>query len=193
MEWTERHRLGILERIWDSIYGTYVLTLGVRKPWQHQGIATQLLSQFEEEVKLRASKFVFLHVIAYNEGAIRLYQKCKYRCQALMHNFYHIRSGRQPEPHRSRYDAYLFVKWFIEEEEIHALHRNTLNCLGFQFCWPLNANYSFLTSHQFERAKRAMIEWFSDLESTWNAPCPSKSIHLSESGSLFHKLFYRHK
>lgn len=190
METAERYRLGILDRAWDAIYGSYVLTLGVVKRWQKRGIATVLISMFEEEAKSRSSKLLFLHVITYNDAAIQLYRKCHYQCRTLIRNFYHIRSGRQPEPNRRKWDAYLFVKWFIQDEEIREMQRTARTCLAWDQCWPFNAKYRPFTRYRSCGSRRVFMEWMHAIESSWNVPCSSS---ISESSSLFHRLFYRRK
>ena len=145
METMERHRLGILDNVWDSMHASYVLTLGVVKKWQKQGIATRLLDLFEQEAKGRGAELMFLHVITYNESAIHLYEKCSYSCKTRMRNFYYIQSGRQPEPDRWKWDAFLFVKFFLSEEEARQICRDVRQrqtCLGWNFCWSSSAKYT---------------------------------------------------
>lgn len=49
----DRNRIGIVGRMWNSLHATYVLTIGVVKEFQQQGIATELLKQFESEAEKR--------------------------------------------------------------------------------------------------------------------------------------------
>jgi hypothetical protein len=52
---------------------------------------------------------VFLHVITYNTAAMSLYMHAGFQCMARLSNFYHIATGRQPDPATVVYDAYLYV------------------------------------------------------------------------------------
>ena len=140
MESMERSRLGILDANWNPYHAAYVLTLGVLKKWQKQGVASELIARFELEAKWQGAQFVFLHVITYNEAAIHLYQKFSYVCKTRLHNFYHIRTGRQPEPRRWKWDAFLFVKWMVEDKDIENMQQEVhQTCLGWNFCFPFNA------------------------------------------------------
>ena len=142
MESMERSRLGILDAIWNPYHAAYVLTLGVVKKWQKQGVASELISRFEQEAKWQGAQFIFLHVITYNEAAIHLYQKFSYVCKTRLHNFYHIRTGRQPEPRKWKWDAFLFVKWIVEDADMENMQQETRQtCLGWNFCFPFNAKY----------------------------------------------------
>lgn len=89
----------------------YILTLGVLPGYQKQGIATTLIHWLEELAESIGVHALFLHVITYNNAAMRLYEKCQFQCVACLENFYNIRSGRQIDPNRTQYDAYLFLKW----------------------------------------------------------------------------------
>lgn len=53
---------------------------------------------------------VFLHVITYNDAAIRLYSRAGFTCNGHLPSFYYIHTGRQPDPDTCVYDAYLFVQ-----------------------------------------------------------------------------------
>jgi hypothetical protein len=53
---------------------------------------------------------VFLHVITYNEAAIRLYSRAGFNCAGRLPSFYFIHSGRQPDPSTYIYDALLYVQ-----------------------------------------------------------------------------------
>lgn len=139
LDMIERHRLGILEPIWNSLHIAYVLTLGVVKKFQRQGLGAKVVSQFEEAAKSLGAQLVYLHAITYNEVALNLYKKTDYNCVTLIHNFYHIRSGRQLEPERFKWDAFILVKRFISDPELEALQRSRSSltaCLGLNLCWP---------------------------------------------------------
>lgn len=45
----DRNRIGLVGGIWNSLHASYVLTIGVIKEFQQQGIATELLNRFESE------------------------------------------------------------------------------------------------------------------------------------------------
>jgi len=49
----DRNRIGIVGGMWNSLHASYVLTIGVIKEFQQQGIATELLKRFESESEKR--------------------------------------------------------------------------------------------------------------------------------------------
>lgn len=57
---------------------------------------------------------MFLHVIQYNTAAIRLYTRAGFTCAGRLTSFYHIATGRQPDPSTHLYDAYLYVQYLGE-------------------------------------------------------------------------------
>lgn len=103
--------MGVRHSSLDGLTVVYILTLGVLPGYQKQGIATKLIHWLEERAEDIGATAIFLHVITYNDAAMRLYRKCCFQCIAWMENFYNIRSGRQINPNQTRYDAYLFMKW----------------------------------------------------------------------------------
>lgn len=54
---------------------------------------------------------MFLHVITYNDAAIKLYSRHGFQCVARLPNFYFIGTGRQPDPQKSVYDSFLYVQF----------------------------------------------------------------------------------
>lgn len=80
----------------------YILTLGVVESYRNLGIATSLI---REVIKYASSiptcRAVYLHVISYNNSAIRLYKKMLFKCVRRLFGFYLING--------QHYDSYLFV------------------------------------------------------------------------------------
>eukprot|EP00210_Caulerpa_lentillifera_P005583 g5340.t1 len=178
---TDRARLGIVGQMWRHLHVSYILTIGVVKEFQQQGIATELLKRFEEESQKRGSKFVYLHVITYNESAIQFYRKCNYECAALAHNFYFIRSGRQQDPNRARWDAFLFVKYLdLDDDMLRMLAHAQLSkeCMSWSPCGIFNTKLWF-------------PQWSNDKEDALSTVCNSNRMGFSESQSFFQRLFYR--
>lgn len=107
----DRRYMGLHHSSLDGLTVVYILTLGVLPEYQKQGIATKLIHWLQQHAESSGATAIFLHVITYNDAAMRLYQKCCFQCIAWMENFYNIRSGRQINPNQTHYDAYLFMKW----------------------------------------------------------------------------------
>ncbi|GAV88751.1 Acetyltransf_1 domain-containing protein [Cephalotus follicularis] len=80
----------------------YILTLGVAETYRNLGIATSLI---REVIKYASSiptcRAVYLHVISYNNAAMRLYQKMSFKRVRRLQGFYLING--------QHYDSYLFV------------------------------------------------------------------------------------
>ncbi|CAN8256068.1 unnamed protein product [Cochlearia groenlandica] len=83
----------------------YILTLGVVETYREHGIAKSLI---HEVIKYASSisvcRGVYLHVIAHNNPAIRLYKRMSFRCVRMLHGFYFING--------QHFDSYLFA-YFI--------------------------------------------------------------------------------
>ncbi|XP_042491454.1 histone acetyltransferase MCC1 isoform X2 [Macadamia integrifolia] len=80
----------------------YILTLGVEEAYRNLGIATSLIRKvIEYASSIPTCRAVYLHVIAYNEPAIRFYKKTSFKCVRRLPDFYYIRG--------QHYDSYLFV------------------------------------------------------------------------------------
>ncbi|KAJ4950457.1 hypothetical protein NE237_027289 [Protea cynaroides] len=80
----------------------YILTLGVEEGYRNLGIATSLIQKVIEYAScIPTCQAVYLHVIAYNEPAIRFYQKMSFMCARRLQNFYYIQG--------QHYDSYLFL------------------------------------------------------------------------------------
>lgn len=80
----------------------YILTLGVIEAYRNLGIAASLI---REVIKYASSipncRATYLHVISYNNPAIRLYNKMSFKCVRRLQGFYLING--------QHYDSYLFV------------------------------------------------------------------------------------
>eukprot|EP01051_Picozoa_sp_SAG22_P006189 SAG22_NODE_396_length_11127_cov_33.460011_10_plen_228_part_00 len=84
----------------------YIKTLGVRDSHRRCGLARQLVMACEQhaiEVGGRECGLLWLHVIAWNTAAMRLYEKCGFVQQCFLPAFYHIQGKRE--------DAHLYVKF----------------------------------------------------------------------------------
>ena len=65
----------------------HILTIGVKKKSQHQGLATQLL-QFFIDQKQESCQRILLEVRESNQPAIHLYKNLGFECIALRKNYY---------------------------------------------------------------------------------------------------------
>ncbi|XP_010276866.1 PREDICTED: histone acetyltransferase MCC1-like [Nelumbo nucifera] len=80
----------------------YILTLGVVESYRSLGIATSLIREvIKYASNIPTCRAVYLHVIAYNDPAIRFYQKMMFKCIQRLSNFYYIKG--------QHYDSYLFL------------------------------------------------------------------------------------
>ncbi|KFK37743.1 hypothetical protein AALP_AA3G023800 [Arabis alpina] len=83
----------------------YILTLGVVETYRNHGIAMSLINEVIKYASgLSMCRGVYLHVIAHNNPAIRLYSRLMFRCVRRLNGFYLIK--------RQHFDAFLFV-YFI--------------------------------------------------------------------------------
>ncbi|XP_066587446.1 N-alpha-acetyltransferase 60 [Prorops nasuta] len=76
----------------DSLVG-YILSIGVRRAYRRNGIASLLLEQLLAHVTApeRSSvKAVFLHVLSTNAPAILFYQRCHFRLHSFLPYYYSI-------------------------------------------------------------------------------------------------------
>ncbi|XP_010558625.1 PREDICTED: histone acetyltransferase MCC1-like [Tarenaya hassleriana] len=94
---------------YDSTKGeetlVYILTLGVVETYRNLGIASSLIKEVIKYASgIPTCRGAYLHVIAHNNPAIRLYKRMSFRCVQRLHGFYLING--------QHFDAYLFV-YFI--------------------------------------------------------------------------------
>jgi ribosomal protein S18 acetylase RimI-like enzyme len=79
---------GIFNQSRDSIY---IMTLGVIDEYRSSGLAQRLLKEIfnisERNIEI---KFIYLHVVVYNERAIRFYQKNGFKILQKYSDYYHI-------------------------------------------------------------------------------------------------------
>ncbi|KAH0533772.1 N-alpha-acetyltransferase 60 [Cotesia glomerata] len=77
----------------ESLVG-YILSLGVRRAYRRNGIASLLLEQLLAHVtapERSIVKAVFLHVLSSNAPAILFYQRCNFRLHSFLPYYYSIR------------------------------------------------------------------------------------------------------
>ncbi|KAG0472999.1 hypothetical protein HPP92_014856 [Vanilla planifolia] len=80
----------------------YILTLGVVEQYRNLGIATSLVQEvIKYASRIASCRAVYLHVIAYNQPAIRFYQKMMFMLARRLPKFYYING--------QHYDSFLFV------------------------------------------------------------------------------------
>ncbi|CAL9230572.1 unnamed protein product [Arabidopsis halleri] len=85
----------------------YILTLGVVETYRKRGIAKSLINEVVKYTSgIPVCRGVYLHVIAHNNPAIRLYKRMSFRCVRRLHGFYLING--------QHFDSYLFV-YFIND------------------------------------------------------------------------------
>eukprot|EP00116_Pleurobrachia_bachei_P010501 sb/3470763/ len=74
----------------DSIL-TYIMTLGVRKEYRRQGIASVLMKEVLSRLKSYPDvKGVYLHVLASNKCAIKFYEVLGFGCYEFIPHYYTI-------------------------------------------------------------------------------------------------------
>ncbi|EFJ49800.1 hypothetical protein VOLCADRAFT_104251 [Volvox carteri f. nagariensis] len=105
----DRQVMGLNPRCLDGECAVYVLTLGVVPACRQCGIARSLLGLVHQHASRLRCRAIFLHVISYNDAAMRLYSTSGYQPMARLPNFYHLITGRQPNPDQSWYDAFLYA------------------------------------------------------------------------------------
>eukprot|EP00747_Dinoflagellata_sp_TGD_P170279 gnl/TRDRNA2_/TRDRNA2_201427_c0_seq1.p1 gnl/TRDRNA2_/TRDRNA2_201427_c0~~gnl/TRDRNA2_/TRDRNA2_201427_c0_seq1.p1 ORF type:complete len:319 (-),score=18.60 gnl/TRDRNA2_/TRDRNA2_201427_c0_seq1:43-945(-) len=83
----------------------YILTLGVIDGFRRRGLASRLLENSIAHVSRQMPhvQAVYLHVVTYNEAAIRLYEANRFVCLARFPNFYNL--------HGSPYDSFLYATY----------------------------------------------------------------------------------
>uniref|UniRef100_A0ACD5UK34 Uncharacterized protein n=4 Tax=Avena sativa TaxID=4498 RepID=A0ACD5UK34_AVESA len=88
--------------LWEDTTLVYILTLGVADRYRNLGIASSLV---QEVIKYATSiincRGVYLHVISYNQPAIRFYEKMLFNLVRRLPMFYYIQG--------QHYDSFLFV------------------------------------------------------------------------------------
>ncbi|GIL51087.1 hypothetical protein Vafri_7176 [Volvox africanus] len=105
----DRQVMGLASKCLDGDGTVYVLTLGVVPPCRQCGIARSLLGLVHQHASRLRCRAIFLHVISYNDAAMRLYGTSGYQAMARLPNFYHLVTGRQPNPDQSWFDAFLYA------------------------------------------------------------------------------------
>lgn len=151
---TDRACMGLESRLLDQETVVYILTLGVTDQYRHLGIASQLIQRVIVFAQHQLCRAVYLHVIEYNLTALSLYRRNKFEELAVLRNFYFIGTGRQPDPDRNSYDAYLYA--FLIDISYNASPLAFLNAtyapfrslLGqLQACMPWAPRHSNYFSH----------------------------------------------
>lgn len=70
------------------------MTLGVIDEFRKKGIGKILIDRLYEECQQYSEiKFIYLHVISYNEAAIRFYEKNAFKLLETIDNYYHIENN----------------------------------------------------------------------------------------------------
>ncbi|PNH01292.1 hypothetical protein TSOC_012830 [Tetrabaena socialis] len=86
----DREMLGLSAKSLDGQAAVYVLTLGVVPGCRGCGIARSLLGLVHQHAVGMRCRAIFLHVISYNDAAMRLYGGSGYQAMAQLPNFYHL-------------------------------------------------------------------------------------------------------
>jgi len=90
----------------------YIMTIGVMDEFRKMNIGSNLLKYiYNIALKIDRCIAIYLHVISYNETAIKFYQKNKYKNVAKIDNYYNFDD--------KNYDAFVFMRIIskIEKEE----------------------------------------------------------------------------
>lgn len=83
----------------------YIMTLGTMKEFRHYGLATTLLCHVMEQVELDAQcGTLYLHVITFNEAAIRFYEKLGFYRVTEMKDYYRIDD--------QNFNCYVYAKYY---------------------------------------------------------------------------------
>jgi len=120
----DRALLGLGHRLLDHDTVFYILTLGVSPPFRKRGIGAKLVQWVIQHAQETCCRAIYLHVIDYNHAAMALYRREHFQQVACRDNFYHITSGRQPEPSKEVYHAYLYAH--VMDTTIHHTPLNML-------------------------------------------------------------------
>jgi hypothetical protein len=105
----DRRHLGLAGPHADGETCWYILTLGVSPAHRRRGVAAALVQQLYQRACASRARQLFLHVIAYNRDAMRFYARHGFACLGLLPGFYHISTGRQPDPAQLQHDAFLYA------------------------------------------------------------------------------------
>lgn len=168
---TDRAALDLGSRLLDGQEVVYILTLGVAEGTRRHGVAGQLLRLVLGRALARGCRSCFLHVIQYNVPAICFYLQQAFEHVATRAEFYCITSGRQPDPSRCMYDAFLFAYTLNEEGPISAMAYVNTAMLPFRSLvesWGGTCG-SLLQSELVCSSSRARHKREDDaLDSTWS-------------------------
>ena len=88
----------------------YIMTLGTSRQYRKTGLGSAMVQQCIQQVQADPSCGVlYLHVITFNQGAIRLYEKLGfYRVEEIVN--YYVIDGKH-------YNCYLYAKYFHGKDE----------------------------------------------------------------------------
>lgn len=89
---------------WSNIWGLYIATIGVIDEVRRLGIGSKLVETVIDWTKLHKPQWevIYLHVIDYNQAAIRFYEKNNFENYGRYQGYYFIAD--------EFYDSYLFFK-----------------------------------------------------------------------------------
>ena len=116
----------------------YILTLGLTRAYRRSGLGTHLLQRCTDRARANARcGAVYLHVIHYNESAIRFYEKNDFVYLRTLDEFYTI--------DQTHYTAYLYIL-YVNGHRAPLLSRVLLNAratakqsLTFLYTWVATA------------------------------------------------------
>ena len=88
----------------------YIMTIGVMDEFRQMNIGSTLLKHiYKIALEYDRCIGIFLHVISYNEAAIKFYQKNKYKKVGKVKNYYDVND--------KNYDAYIFLRTISKKEK----------------------------------------------------------------------------
>ncbi|KAK9823261.1 hypothetical protein WJX72_001435 [[Myrmecia] bisecta] len=160
---SDRGLMGLSSRLMDQELVVYILTLGVVNGYRQMGVASQLVNLVLGTAGEKGVRAVYLHVVTYNQPAIRFYERNRFQQAALLRDFYMIATGRQPDPQRTVYDAYLYVHYL--DSSVPVTPYSMLNAAVAPLrnaAWHLNACMPW--------ASRQGPGYFGDYESSGALP-----------------------
>jgi len=86
----------------------YVLTLGVAAEYRRRGVARAMLERaLRRAVRERGCAAAYLHVLAGDAGALRMYESLGFQAVGRLVDFYALDPERTPVPGKTRFDAIL--------------------------------------------------------------------------------------
>ena len=109
----------------------YIMTIGVLDEFRNMHIGSNLLNYiYNISLEIESCLAIYLHVIYYNDSAIKFYQKNKFKKVNKLENYYYI-DGKY-------YDSFVFLRIISKKEKVQ-FKNNILNSSENE---KINVNYN---------------------------------------------------